>query len=99
LMLGLCITLTDELAAGTIVDVSATQANGYALIEFTSALPCPAILKLEELWGSAGPRCSLRQLLLALAQAWASDHGGYLELSAAEQLPNAVRVYYPTHVA
>lgn len=96
LLLGLSITLSDGLDAGTVVDVRVTRSGHYALIEFASVIPSPIIPQLAEIWGSTNPVSSARELLLSLSQAWASSNGGRLELAEEAATSGAVRLYYPT---
>ncbi len=56
LLLGLCMTLTDGLAASAVVDVKVTRSGRHALIELSSIVPCAPIPSPEKLWGAAGPR-------------------------------------------
>ena len=94
LLLGLSITLTDGLAAGTVVDVTVTRSDEYALIQYASVVPCPVIPALEEIWGSTDP-VSARELLLSLTKSWAATNGGRLEVPVDATGSNAVRLYYP----
>jgi hypothetical protein len=94
LILGLCSTLTDGLAPGSVVDVAVVRTDSDALVEFRSSMPC-AVVNPEDLWNSAGAMSSPCELLLALAQQWAAVHGGRLELSKELHLPNTLRIYYP----
>ena len=96
LLLGLSITLSDGLDAGTVVDVRVTRSGHYALIEFASVIPSPIIPQLAEIWGSTNPVSSARELLLSLSQAWASSNGGRLELAEEAATSGAVRLYYPS---
>ncbi len=95
LLLGLSITLTDGLDAGTVIDVNVRRSSDYALIEYASVILSPTIPQLAEIWGSTTPLSSARELLLSLSQAWASDNGGRLELTAEATGSTAVRLYYP----
>ncbi len=95
LLLGLSITLSDGLDAGTVVSVSVTRSGHYALIEYASVIPSPTVPHLAEIWGSTNPVSSPRELLLSLSQAWASANGGRLELAAEAAGSTAVRLYYP----
>ena len=99
LLLGLSITLTDGLAAGTVVDVKVRRSNHYALIQYASVVPCPVIPTLEEIRGSTDPVSSARELLLSLTQSWAAANGGRLEVSVDATGANAVRLYYPALAA
>ena len=99
LMLGLCVTLIDELAGGSSVEITAAKSDRYAVIEIISILPNPAIPTLEQSPLGTGLACSLRELLLFLTQAWASEHGGRLELEVAAPPANAIRLYHPLHAA
>jgi hypothetical protein len=95
LLLGLSITLTDGLAAATVIDVKVTRSDHYALIEFANVVPCPMIPTLAEIWGSTDPVSSARELLLSLTQSWAAANGGRLEVPLDAAGPGAVRLYYP----
>lgn len=94
-LLGLSITLTDGLAAGTSVRVTVTRSNLHVLIEYSSVVPCPVIPTLDEIWGSPHAIASPRELLLSLTQAWAQFNGGRLDVSVDADDLTAVRVYYP----
>jgi signal transduction histidine kinase len=98
LLLGLSITLTDGLTAGTIVDVKVARSAHYALIQYASVVACPVIPTLEEIWGSTEPVPSTRELLLSLAQSWAAGNGGRLEVPV-DAGANRVRLYYPALAA
>lgn len=95
LLLGLSITLTDGLAAGTVVDVTVARSNHQALIRFASIVPCLLIPTLEQIWGSTDPVSSARELLLSLTQSWAAANGGRLEIPVDAKGLNAVDLYYP----
>ncbi len=95
LLLGLSITLTDGLAAGTVVDVKVTRSDQFALIQYASVVPCPVIPTVDEIWGSTDPVSSARELLLSVTQYWASANGGRLEVSVEAAGASAVRLYYP----
>jgi hypothetical protein len=95
LLLGLCITLTDGLAAGSVVDVTVRRSDRYAFIQFANAVPCLVIPPLAEIWGSTDPVACARELLLSLTQSWATANGGRLEVAADAVGENAVRLYYP----
>jgi hypothetical protein len=99
LLLGLSITLTDGLAAGTVVDVKVTRMADQALIQYASVVPCPVIPALDEIWGSTDPVSSARELLLSLTQSWAAANGGHLEVSLDATGTSAVRLYYPALAA
>jgi hypothetical protein len=94
LILGLCSTLTDGLAPGSVVDVAVARADSEALVEFRSTMSCAAV-NPEYLWNPAGAMSSPCELLLALTQHWAAANGGRLELSTEPHLPNTLRIYYP----
>jgi hypothetical protein len=95
LLIGLCVTLTDGLAAGAMVDIKLTRSGPNALIEFCCIVPCASIPKPEDFWGSNGRLPTPPELLLTLTQAWAFANGGAVELPADSPASTAVRLYYP----
>ncbi|MEP6886262.1 MAG: hypothetical protein ABJC66_16055 [Gammaproteobacteria bacterium] len=99
LFLGLSITLTDGLDAGTIVDVRVTRSGPNALIEFSPVIPCVTVRTPEELWDTAGHLISPPELLVALAQAWASANGGSLDMRADSHTAKGMRLFYPVFPA
>jgi hypothetical protein len=94
LILGLCSTLTDGLAPGSVVGVAVARADPEALVEFRSAVSCAAV-NPEDLWNPAGAMASACELLMALTQHWAAANGGRLALCTEAHLPNTLRLYYP----
>ena len=90
LILGLVCVLADELAPGSVVDVTLARSDSHALIEFHSAMSCHSMPEAGNPWELPGAMSSPRELLLALTQQWTVAHGGELELS-----PTALRIRYP----
>ncbi len=99
LLLGLSITLTDDLAPGAVVDVKVTRSDEHALIQYAGVVPCPVIPTLDEIWGSRDPVSSARELLLSLTRSWAAANGGRVEVSLDESGASAVRIYHPAPAA
>ena len=95
LILGLISTLVDELAPGGVVDLTVARSDSNALVEFRAAMPCAFIRNPEELLRPPSTVASAFELLLAVTQRWASDHGGRVELSTGSQSPDALRLHYP----
>jgi hypothetical protein len=90
LILGLVCMLADDLAPGSVVDVTITQSDSDALMEFTSAMPCYSVPKSKDVLDFPSTMSSPCELLLALTQRWACVNGGGLELSR-----DALRIRYP----
>jgi hypothetical protein len=95
LVLGLCSTLADGLAPGSVIDITVSRADPHALVEFRSPVPYSSIPSPEELWRPGGRPGSEFELLLSLTQRWSEENGGSLQLSRELNLPHALRLYYP----
>jgi signal transduction histidine kinase len=98
-ILGLCATTIDELAAGTSIRVSVGRVDSHAYIGWKSDIPWPAARRPEDLWHSARAALSPYELLLAVAWRWTSTNGGRVELPADTAVRDSLRIYYPIHLS
>ncbi len=94
LILGLCLTLCDRIAPGSVIEMEVARSGADGLIEFRSIPPC-SVVNPQDLWRPADNMSSACELLLSITQHWAAANGGRLELSHEPHLPNALRIYYP----
>jgi hypothetical protein len=94
LILGLVCMLADDLAPGSVVDVTIARSDSHALIEFHSTMQCSSMPPAKSQWELSGAMSSPGELLLVLTQQWTVANGGGLEHSH-----NALRIRYPLPAA
>ncbi len=90
LILGLVCMLADDLAPGSVVEVTIARSASHALIEFLSSVARSSLHEAKSPWESTAAMSSPGELLLALTRQWTVANGGGLELS-----PTAIRIRYP----
>jgi hypothetical protein len=96
-ILGLCVMIIDELAAGASVHVTVGRSDSHAVIEWKPDIPWPAVRNPRDLWNSAQGSLTTYELLLAVAWRWTSTNGGRMELPTEPHSHDALRIYYPAH--
>jgi signal transduction histidine kinase len=95
LILGLSATAADELAPGSVVDVSVARTATRAVLEFRSMKSYAAsAVHSAGTWHVDGTESCPEELVLALTRQWVSAAGGHVELTEAG-LPSTLRIYYP----